>query len=177
MKAKIKLEGLYEAANGLEQLSKATQRAVQRRVLLKAAKPMADAANRNAPEREGRRPKGRKKLKGSVEVVVVRHNAGKSAYHKAMKAGGTKKEAGQAARAANAEAAGRGASAFVRVQTTANHAHLQEYGTVAHAAQRFMGPAFEQHKSAAQASIAGDLKAEIEKTAARAAKRAARKGK
>ncbi|MGQ3674251.1 HK97-gp10 family putative phage morphogenesis protein [Xanthobacter sp. TB0139] len=176
MKAKIKLEGLYEAGQGLEDLSKATQRGVLNRALKKAAKPLVDAANANAPEREGHRPPGHRKLKGSIEAIVLRGNAGKAAYAKAMRAGATKKEAGQAARAANRAAAGRGATATVRVRTTVPHAHLQEDGTVRHAAQPFMSPAFHTTKGITQAAVIADLKSEITKAAARAAKRALRKG-
>lgn len=55
-------------------------------------------------------------------------------------------------------------------------AHLQEFGTVDHVARAFMRPAWDQHKNEVLETIANRTWLEIEKTAKRLAKKAA-KGK
>ncbi|MDF2981407.1 MAG: Bacteriophage HK97-gp10, putative tail-component [Devosia sp.] len=168
MRATMKVEGLAELQKGLEQFKKATQTGVLNRVLRKAAKPVEAAAKANAPVDSG-------ELRDSITTEVVRSNAGKAAFAEAMRSGASRAEAGQAARAANREAAGRGASATVRVRAKAWYAHFVEWGTRKVAARAFLTPALRHNEGAAVKSIAADLKLEIEKTAARVAKRAARK--
>lgn len=53
MKPKFKVEGFKDLEKTLMQLPKATAKASVRRVLKKAAQPIADAGRGNAPEREG----------------------------------------------------------------------------------------------------------------------------
>jgi len=57
------------------------------------------------------------------------------------------------------------------------HAHLQEFGTINHAAQPFMRPAWDQHKGEVLDSIAQLLGEEIKLTVDRIEKRAARRGR
>ncbi|MDF2811129.1 MAG: hypothetical protein K0S56_2160 [Microvirga sp.] len=168
MKTTLKVEGLAELQKGLEQFKKSTQTGVLTRVLRKAAKPIETAAKANAPVDSG-------ELRDSIITEVIRTNAGKAAYTDAMRSGASRVEAGQAARAANREAAGRGASSTVRVRAKAWYSHFIEWGTRKASAHPFLGPALRQKEGAAVKSIAADLKSEIEKTAARVAKRAARK--
>lgn len=169
MKSTIKIEGLRELEAALSQFTKATQRRVLERVLKKAAKPIEAAAKQAAPVDTG-------ELKRSIKTTVLRTNAGKAAFAEAMRGGASRKEAARAAREANRAAKGQGASAVVRVQAKARHAIFAEFGTVKMAAQPFMGPAFRSKSSTSLASIRDDLKAEIATTAARIAKRNARKG-
>lgn len=168
MRATMKIEGLAELAKGLEQFKKSTQTGVLNRVLKKAAKPVEDAARRNAPVDSG-------DLRDSLTTEVIRTNAGKAAFAEAMRSGASRSEAGQAARAANREAAGQGASATVRVRAKSWYAHFIEWGTRKAGAHPFLGPALRQNEGTAVRSIAADLKSEIEKTAARIAKRARKK--
>lgn len=171
MKTTISISGLRETMAGLDQLSKAMQRSVLRRVLKRAAKPVEDKA-KSRVRADSYESGG---LYRSIGTTVLTHNVGKSAFAQAMRGGAGRAEAGQAARAANAAAAGRGASATVRVQATAPHAHLVEGGTVKMAAEPFMGPALESSRDTVIASIKGDLANEINKAARRAAARAAKR--
>lgn len=179
MKSTVNISGLRETLKGLEDLKKSTQVGVLNRVLKKAAKPVEASAKRNAPVDDG-------DLKDSIGTVVIRRNAGKSAFAAAMRGGESRQDAAAAAREANAAAAGRGASATVRVRATAPHAHLVEWGTAPHKigdgqhpgakAQPFMGPALRAERADITRTIAADIESEVEKTAARIARRAAKKG-
>lgn len=169
MKAAVKIEGLRETLRGLEQLKKSTQVGVLNRVLKKAARPVEDAAKRDVPVDRG-------ELKKSIGTKIIRRNAGKSAFARTMRDGGSRQDAAAAAREANAAAAGRGASATVRVQATAPHAHLVELGTVKMSAEPFLGPALRAERADIIRTIAADIEAEVVKTAARIARRAAKKG-
>lgn len=169
MKSTVKISGLRETLSGLDQLKKSTQVGVLNRVLKKAAKPVETAAKRDAPVDSGA-------LKESIGTVIVRRNAGKSAFAAAMRGGGSRQDAAAAAREANSAAAGRGASATVRVRATAPHAHLVEFGTVKMGADPFLGPALRAERSDITKSIAADIEAEVAKTAKRIAARAAKKG-
>jgi HK97 gp10 family phage protein len=168
MKANISISGLREVAAGLEQFKKSTQTGVLNRVLKKAAKPVEQAAKRNAPVDSG-------ELRDSIKTEVVRGNPGKAAYGKAMRGGASAEDASAAARAANAAARGRGASALVRVRASAPHAIFSEAGTIHQEAHPFMGPALRAEQGDVVNSIRADLATEIEKTARRVAARAAKK--
>ncbi len=167
MAKSYKISGLRELDKNLAQFTKATQRRVLERVLKQTAKPIEDSAKRMAPVDKG-------DLKRSIETVVLRSNAGKAAFAKAMEGGATRAEAGQAARDANRAAAGQGASATVRVRANAPHAIFAEFGTQNMSAHPFMGPAFRSSKSVN--TMRTLLKVEIDKTAKRMANRAS-KGK
>lgn len=168
MKTSFKIDGLQELDAALKQFAKSTQRGVLNRVLKKAAKPIETEAKNFAPEDTG-------ELKRSIETTVIRTNAGKAAFAKAMRSGATRTEAGQAARLANREAAGQGASAKVRVQATARHSIFAEFGTMKMSAQPFMGPALRSKGRVSVETIKGELQTEIMKTAKRVAARRARK--
>jgi len=168
MKASVRIDGLRELDAALQQFTKSTQRRVLERVLKKAAKPIEATATKNAPVETGA-------LKRSIKTVVRRTNPGKSAFAAAMRSGASRVQAGQAARAANRDAKGQGAAAFVRIQATSPHARFVEFGTRKMSAQPFMGPAFRSQQRATVDSIRADLKAEIQKTASRVAKRKARR--
>jgi HK97 gp10 family phage protein len=166
----FKIEGLKELEAGLEQFKRSTQRGILERALKRAAKPVVDEAKAAAPVRTGA-------LKKSISTKVIRSNAGKAAFAKAMGSGASREEAGLAARDANRAARGQGASALVRVQATAPHAIFAEFGTRHSPAHPFMGPAFQHGGSTVPKSIAADIKIEMEKSARRIAARAAKKGK
>lgn len=168
MRFKLKIDGLKDFDKALGEFSKATARGIITRALKKAAAPIEAQAENNAPKATGQ-------LKRSVQTVVIRQNAGKAAFAQAMRSGASRSEAAQAARSANRDAAGAGASATVRVQATAPHAHFIEFGTQTAPAQPFMGPAFQSGRGKAVSAIKTELGKEIDKAAKRAARRAARK--
>lgn len=167
MAKSYKITGLRELDAALGQFTKATQRRVLERVLKETARPIEDRAKNLAPVRTGN-------LKRSIKTVVVKSNAGKTAFAQAMRSGSTREEAGIIARAANKAAAGQGMAATVRVQATAPHSILLEFGTLKMPAHPFMGPAFRSAKSID--TMRNLLRVEIDKTAKRVAKRQA-KGK
>ncbi|OQM77569.1 HK97-gp10 family putative phage morphogenesis protein [Manganibacter manganicus] len=171
MATAFKIEGLADLKRNLEQFKKSTQRGILERALKRAAKPIVEDAKMLAPVDEG-------DLKRSIGTKVIRSNAGKAAYGKAKRGGASDADAVSAARAANRAAAGRGASALVRVQATAPHAIFVEFGTSNrnYPRQPFMGPALRQGERTVPRDIAADLKIEMEKSAKRIAARAAKKG-
>lgn len=170
MRSTLKVEGLSEIQKGLQEFKKSTQTGILTRVLRRAAKPVETAAKSNAPVDSG-------ELRDSITTEAVRQNVGKAAYADAMRSGASRAEAGQAARAANREAAGRGASATVRVKAGVSYAHFTEFGTrTGTPATPYMGPALRENASAVTKTIAADLEVEIAKTAKRVAARAAKKG-
>lgn len=169
MKTTFRVDGLRELDAALGELPKATARNVLRRVLTKAAQPIADDARQLAPVDGGH-------LRDSIAVSArVKNQAGSSEFAATLRSGGSKAEAVRAMRDAR-RAAGGGSFAEIHVgpSVKAPHGHFQEFGTENHAAQPFMRPAWESNKHRALDTIKKDLGAEIEKTAKRLAKRRAR---
>jgi HK97 gp10 family phage protein len=164
----VKIEGLSQLQTALSQFAKSTQRAILERTLKKVAAPVADTARRDAPVDTGR-------LKESIVIEVVRTNAGKTAFAEAIRGGSSREEAGQAARAANRAAAGRGQSATVRVRAKSAHALFVEFGTVKMSARPFLGPAPRSNRDGALSTIKTTLGKEIDATAKRVAARKAKK--
>lgn len=170
MKFIARISGTKELEAALGQFTKATQRRVLERALKRSAEPIRRAAADNVPIDTGN-------LRKSIKTVVVRSSAGRAAFADAMRQGATRVEAGRAARAANRAAKGTGPSARARVQATARHAAWVEFGTFKMPGRPYMAPAVALNGPRAQASVRNDLKLEIEATAKRVAKRAARKRK
>lgn len=167
MKVRFQIEGAKELNRRLAEFKKSTATGVLNRALKAAAKPIAVRAEELAPKLTGA-------LKGSIGIAVVKSNAGKSAYAAAMQAGLTKADAALAAREANRAAAGAGAKAAVLVGSDLWRAHLTEFGTLKAPAQPFLGPALRAGEKQARATIAAELRKEIEKTAKRIARRKAK---
>lgn len=146
----FKLEGLEETVANLGNLSKATQRNTVRRTLQKAGEPIASLASRLAPEERGI-------LAFSITVAtqLTRRHKGD-----------------QRNRASEVEvyigpAGGQGALYY------ASH---QEFGTVTSPAHPYLRPAWESTKALALNLITSGLKADVDKAAARAARKAAKAG-
>lgn len=167
--ATFKIDGLADLQKNLEQFKKSTQRSILERALKKAAAPIVADAKSSAPVLTGT-------LKDSIKATVVRTNAGKAAYAKSKQDGGSDGEAASAAREANRAAAGRGASAVVRVAATAPHGLFAEFGTRHSPAHPFLGPALRGNRTKVLGSLKSDLATEIDKSARRIAARAAKKG-
>ena len=154
MKTTVRVDGLRELDAALGELAaeygKAAGKAVLRRVGMKALQPMADTTNALAPDDPAT---GGNDLSGSYIV-------------------GTKLNKRQAAIARKDQD-----KALVTVYMGTNDpAGLQqELGNVNHGAQPHIRPAFDQHKMEAIKIVASELGPEIERTAARIAKRRAAK--
>lgn len=141
----FKLEGLEQTVANLSDLPKATGRNVLRRVLRKNAEPVADTAARIAPHRTGR-------LSYSIAVSTQL-----TRRHKGAKINEVEVYIGPAA--------GLG---------TLNYASFDEFGTSDTPAFAFMRGAWYAHQNRVLTGITLDLKTEVEKAAARLARKAGR---
>lgn len=154
MKTTMKVDGLRELDAALGDMAaeygKASGKAALRRVAIKALEPMAEAARRLAPddpETQG------DDLKASIAVGTKL----------------TKRQAAMARKDQNR------ALVTVYMGTSDVAGVPQEFGTVNHGPQPFMRPAFAEEAGPTIERIKPLLGAEIEKTAARLAKRRAAK--
>lgn len=154
MAASVKIEGLRELEASLAQLPKATGRNTLRRVLKLAAEPIKEAARAKAPvdtdpaSSPGRAPGT---LRDSIIVGTKL----------------TKRQARDAKKETKA-------FSEIHVGTSDPAGVLQEFGTFKEPAQPFMRPAWEGNKDNALKIIGDQLGTEIEKSAARLARKAAR---
>lgn len=173
------VSGLKEFSAGLEELSKAAQKGVLRRTLLKAGEPLRDRAAQLAPKGDTG------DLSGSIALsakTVAETDAGKKAYAAAKKAGGSNQQAVAAMRDARRSSKASGdtfAQVFVGParggKRRAIKAIVQELGSVKQAPQPYLRPALSETKDRVVAGIGRELGTEISKAAARAARRAAKK--
>lgn len=169
-RTKLSIEGTSELEDALNDLSRATAGNVLKRAVSTAGAFIAEKAIERAPKKTG-------KLKREIKVGKAKIiSAGKAAFAQAMKEGGTRAEAAAAARAANRESGGTGRAAVTQVGPTklAGEGIFQEFGTVHHKAQPFMRPTWDEYGPQSAEIMADALKEEIDKAAARAAKRAAK---
>jgi len=178
----IKIEGLAELDKALAELPRATAKGVLVRVLKKRAQPVAERAKALAPVG------ATGGLRASITVSTsASGDVGKVAYARALRAGASKAAAVAALRSAyRTNPDGTFAKVFVGPGRDQGEAHLVEFGTADRYQQKsgkyvgrmpakpFMRPAWDASKDATLAGIGADLWAEIQKTAARRAKRAAR---
>ncbi len=172
MPVTVEVEGLKELDAALEGMKKATARAVMRRALVKAGKPIAEAMRALAP-RSGRTGDI---LAKSIKVSTKAphdHETGKSAFGRVLREGGSRSEARTEARNVNRENAF--AEAFVGPDRRP-YAHMQEFGTAKHDPQPYARPGWESTKREALEIIKKQMWIEIEKTARRLAKRQAKLG-
>lgn len=143
---KVKVTGLRELEAALSQLPAATGKAVLRRVAKAALQPVASAAQALAPVREGQ----------LQEQIVTSSRL-------------TKRQAKTARK--------EGKSSVEMYAGTKNKAGiLQEFGTVNHGPQPFMRPAWDSNKDGVLTYVGEQLGGEIEKAAARLAKKRAKAG-
>lgn len=146
--APFKLEGLEETVSNLGLLSRATQRNAVRRTLLTAGQPTADLASRLAPERRGIL---------AFSVVVATQLTRRHKRDQRNRASEVEVYIGPSG--------GQGALYY------ASH---QEFGTIISPANPYMRPAWESTKGIALHLITSGLKVEVDKAAARAARKVAR---
>lgn len=149
MKQVFKTSGFAELDQALAQIEKtATAKAIMRRSLKKAAQPMADMAQAAAPVAKGT-------LQESVAVSPKLSGRQKKQHRKMFK---------------NDKAA---VEMFVGAGPLSS-AHNQEFGNEHHGPQPFMRPAFDAEAKPTIDRLGKEMWADIEKTAARAAKKAAK---
>lgn len=166
---KFTIHGMRELDAALGALGKATGRAVLRRTLRKIAKPLVEQAKAYAPYLSG-------DLEASIHAGTraVGADAGREAYAEVLGGGGSKGEAVAALRAARRESDN--AFAEIHVGPGRNpQAIQQEFGNVNHDPDPFMRPAWDATKGGMVDQVARELWIEIEKTAARKAKRDAKR--
>lgn len=144
MSVTVKFEGGRELAQALEQLPKATARNTIRRALKKAAQPIEKAAEDHAPV-----------LTGRLKLSIV---------------SGTQLTRSQK-RMAKKETT---YFSEIHVGTASGHGVPQEFGTFKDTAHPFMRPAWDANKDQALTLIGKELWSEIEKSAARRARKLAR---
>lgn len=143
----IELTGARELHDALGELTKATERTLLRRIATKALEPIVARAKELAPVDSG-------ELRDSITI-------------------GTKlsKRARRAARADKAD------GVTVYAGSADRNAVPREFGTIRSRAEPFMRPAWDEGKHGALDYVRRNLGSEIEKTAARVARRALKLGK
>lgn len=147
MAVTVRIEGLRELDHALGELPKATARNVLRRVLKKAAEPTLSAMEAHAPRDTGW-------TAGSIAISSTLNRSNR---------GDVKREG----------------KAFAEVYVGSDRgsaAVFQEWGTVNQPAHPYMRPAWEGTKERALEIIGKELGSEIEKAAARLARKLARSG-
>jgi HK97 gp10 family phage protein len=170
IKTTIKVDGLKELGEALQDFSKATGGNILKRAISVAGAMIAEEAVKLAPKKSGALKRGIKV--GKAQII----SAGKSAYAAVKAEGGSNAEAAAAARQANKEAGGTGRQAVVQVGPVKSlrAAVPQEFGTYKMHAKPYMRPAWDANDSRAVGVIRDALEEEIDKATARAQKKAAR---
>ncbi len=149
MTTTVRVDGLRELDKALAELPKATGKAVLRRTLVKAGKPIAEAGRANAPRKEGH-------LQASYGVGTKL----------------TRRQASQHKKMFRDERA----SAEVFVGPNDPAAVQTEFGNEHQMAEPHLRPAWDANAGRALDIIKDELGSEIMKAAARLAKKAARAG-
>lgn len=169
MRATIKMVGAKELDAALGEFKKATARNIAIRALTKAAQPMADKAEAKAPRKTG-------KLARSYKVTTQKPpgHSTKVAFAAVMKAGGTTAQAAAAQRAYNRDNPAAFAEVFVAPDRLPE-AWPQEIGTAHHPPQPSLRPAFEEEAEPGLDIIATELRAQIDRAAERARRKALKK--
>lgn len=159
---KIKVEGLKQLDQALGALrTKALAKGVVRRALLEAATPMHRMAQDMAPGRKNPTsvikfgPKGARQIRQPGTTKALVQLSDKLTKRQAAKQRKSGKDFSE-----------------VYVGTRDAVAHFEEFGSANQAAQPFMRPAYEAEKVPTIERFTDALATELEKTAAREAKRA-----
>ena len=163
---KLRLDGMKDLERNLQRIEKrATQKAVLRRALKKAAEPMRAVAEAKAPRASGDLAKS---IKISSKIV---DEVGATAYHAAMRAGGSKGDALAAMRSARRalKASGGGAAVELYLGPTKEifYGRFQELGTAHNPPHPFLRPAFDSEARPTIDRLAPIIWDEIEKSLSR----------
>lgn len=148
----IRTEGFKELNDALDELTKGVGKGVLRRSLLKAAQPMAELAKSMAPDDPAT---GGFDLKSSITAGTKL----------------SKRQAGQHRKMFRDDRAS--VEVFVGAGPLPQ-AHLQEFGTVHHAPQPFMRPAWDQDQVPLLGRLGKEMADEMEKAVGRARRKALR---
>ncbi|MGB1389497.1 MAG: HK97-gp10 family putative phage morphogenesis protein [Paracoccaceae bacterium] len=147
----VRVEGLRELERELDKLTKAAGKGVLRRSLKKAAEPMVDIAMAMVPVDKG-------DLKASITVSTKLAPRQQGLHRKMFRDDRASIEM------------------FLGPSYTlgagGRHGHLQEFGTVHHAPQPFMRPAWDQDQQAMLKRLSDQLWVEVRKSVARASRKA-----
>jgi HK97 gp10 family phage protein len=149
MSVTVRLEGFKELEAELEKLSKAAGKGAIRRSLKKAAQPLADLAQSMAP-------------RGDTHTLAPSVTVGTRL---------SKRQAGMHRRMFRDDRAS--VEMFVGAGPIPS-AHTQEFGTIYHPPQPFLRPAWDQDQRALLDRLSALMWQEIQKSVARAERRAAR---
>lgn len=162
MRTRFSFTGGRELKRALGQLPKATGKAVQRRTLTKAAQPIVNAMEANAPELTGH-------LAG-----VIDDSFSLTARQRRATGGGAQRQADGSFRSARST----GQQIHIGPTTDAENKRapdpaglMNEFGNANMEPQPFVGPAWDAEKDNALEIIKTELGREIEKAAARQAKK------
>lgn len=148
MRSSVRIDGLKELDAALAELPRATGKNVLRRVGIRALAPIVADAKDRVPVDEG-------DLRDSLKVT-------------------TRLSKRQQRMNAKAVAEGKASVNLFAGAAALPHAHLVEFGTVNMAPQPFMRPAWDANKDRVLQLIKDELGGEIEKAAARLARKQAR---
>ncbi len=159
----VKLTGFKEFDRALAELPKATQRNTLRRALTKAAEPVLRAMEAKAP------------------VADAPYYRGKGDNRKLVQPGFTQKSLAisNSLNPSNRRDQKKEGKAFAEVYVGSRRgsaAALQEFGTISQPAHPYLRPAWEETKEGALRIFSAELGKEIEKSAARLAKKQAKGG-
>lgn len=153
MTVSVKLEGFKELDDALEQLSKAAGKGALRRSLKKAAQPLVEKMKAMAPVDDG-------DLRDSIDVSTKLDGRQRGLHRKMFR---NDKASVEMFVGPSYELGGGG-----------RHGHLLEFGTQHHAPQPFARPAWDSDKTALLDRLGKHLWEEIDKSIARAKRKAAR---
>ncbi|KFB10335.1 HK97-gp10 family putative phage morphogenesis protein [Nitratireductor basaltis] len=155
MATRVSVDGLRELEKALEELPKATGKNVLRRVLRKAAEPIADDMRAKAPDDPVTQGND---LRSSIGIGTKLGKRQGKLHRKMFK---------------NDKAA---VEMFVGAGVIP-HSHLQEFGSTIHGPQPFARPAWDANKNHALNIVAKELGTEITKAAERLARKQAKAAK
>ena len=162
----FKIEGLRELEAALTELPKATAKSTLKRVLVKAAQPIKEHWEGSVPVKTGR-------YKQNI-IVGNKPDAGKIAYGRTMRLGGTKGDATEALKAARKANPSSFAQLFIGAAKKIRQAIPLEFGTDKMAAQPSARPAWDAKQGEALDVIQDNLLSEITKSQQRLARKNAR---
>lgn len=166
----VEVKGLRELEQNLAKLSKSMAKGATRRTLMKAAEPLKQAAQGKAPVLSG-------ELKLGISKTAKKpknYEAGKIAYNKTMRETANKQAAVAAMREARKQNPATFSEVFVGPLARQFYAHFAEFGTEHSAPKPYMRPAWDEKQDECLDIIKAELGNEIDKSAARMAKKAAK---
>lgn len=165
------VEGLADLQHALEELPKATQRNVLRRILKAALEPMAEMAERLAPAPKAKLTKAqeaRPRLKRTFSISTKLSRRQKTVHRRWLAAQPEYRD--RQGRASNAK----GGVWIFMGPAPLGHTTEQEFGTAHHGPQPYMRPAWDARQGSALEAIGKGLGEEIEKARKRLARKAER---